>query len=71
MAPKPPSGTSTPNSRFQTESQSIEERVIAQTTGLVQLSDFRKRRAEAAELRDRAAEDAVSGSGYGSAATDG
>lgn len=44
-----PSGGSTPNLRFTTQSQSAEEILKEQTIGLVHLSDFRKRRAEALE----------------------
>ncbi|KAK4543595.1 hypothetical protein LTR36_005490 [Oleoguttula mirabilis] len=49
----PPSGSSTPNPRFQTQSHTTEDLLKEQTYGLVHLSDFRKRRAEALEQGDR------------------
>ena len=45
-----PSGTSTPRS-FQNQSVNTEELLKVQTTGLVTLEDFRKRRAQAADQR--------------------
>ncbi|TKA35909.1 hypothetical protein B0A54_12356 [Friedmanniomyces endolithicus] len=45
-----PSGSSTPNARFASQAHSIEDLLKEQTYGLVHLSDFRKRRAEAREL---------------------
>ncbi|KAF4554797.1 XAP5, circadian clock regulator-like protein [Elsinoe fawcettii] len=41
------SGNSTPDSRFKASDMAAEEQLKSQTVGLVQLSDFRKRRAEA------------------------
>lgn len=43
----PPSGTSTP--RFASSGHTAEDLLKEQTVGLVHLSDFRKRRAEALE----------------------
>ncbi|KAK8193691.1 XAP5, circadian clock regulator-domain-containing protein [Phyllosticta capitalensis] len=51
------SRSSTPNpaagSRFTAQSSTAEDLLKTQTVGLVQLSDFRKRRAEALDLKDR------------------
>ena len=44
---RPESGTSTPNPRFTSQALDAEDVLKEQTVGLVQLSDFRKRRAEA------------------------
>ena len=50
MAKSNNSGPATPdNSRFTSSVNTIEDRLQADTVGLVQLSDFRKRRAEALE----------------------
>ncbi|KAK5118201.1 hypothetical protein LTR85_008181 [Meristemomyces frigidus] len=49
----PPSGSSTPNPRFQTQSHTTEDLLKEQTYGLVHFSDFRKRRAEALEHGER------------------
>ncbi|KAK3678111.1 hypothetical protein LTR78_002206 [Recurvomyces mirabilis] len=47
----PPSGSSTPtNARFTSQGHTTEDALKEQTYGLVHLSDFRKRRAEAREL---------------------
>jgi hypothetical protein len=46
----PPSGTSTPTPRFASSGHTAEDLLKEQTVGLVHLSDFRKRRAEALEL---------------------
>jgi protein FAM50 len=54
------------NSRFVTQAPDVEDRLKADTVGLVTLNDFRKRRAEALE----AAQDA-SGSGGVSATASG
>ncbi|QIW99115.1 hypothetical protein AMS68_004633 [Peltaster fructicola] len=48
-ATQSPSGGSTPNSRFTSQAQSAEDQLKEQTLGLVHLSDFRKRRADAFE----------------------
>jgi hypothetical protein len=53
----PHSGISTPNPRFTAQASSAEDLLKSQTVGLVHLSDFRKRRAEALEQRDREATD--------------
>ena len=56
-----PSRTSTPNpitnSRFTLQTSTAEDLLRSQTVGLVNLSDFRKRRAEALEQKEREAED--------------
>lgn len=54
-----PSGSSTPHNsaRFTTQSQSAEDILKEQTYGLVHLSDFRKRRAEAIEQTERVSQD--------------
>lgn len=50
---RPPSGSSTPNPRFTAQNTTAEDLLKEQTVGLVHLSDFRKRRAEAQELKER------------------
>ncbi|KAF2471963.1 XAP5-domain-containing protein [Lindgomyces ingoldianus] len=45
--------TSTPNSRFTSQTSTAEDLLREQTVGLVNLSDFRKRRAEAIERKER------------------
>jgi hypothetical protein len=57
MAPssEPPSRSSTP--RFTTQAATAEDLLRTQTVGLVNLSDFRKRRAEALEQKEREAQD--------------
>ena len=54
-----PSRISTPNSlpatRFTSQSSTAEDLLKSQTVGLVHLSDFRKRRAEALEQKEREA----------------
>ena len=65
MASNPPSSlpsrTSTPNStsnsRFTSQASTAEDLLKSQTVGLVHLSDFRKRRAEALEQKEREAQD--------------
>ena len=47
-----PSRVSTPN-RFTAQATTTEDLLKSQTVGLVHLSDFRKRRAEAAEAKER------------------
>jgi protein FAM50 len=57
MAPSDPeSRTSTPRS-FTGHSVSAEDMLKSQTVGLVHLSDFRKRRAEVLEQKEREAHD--------------
>jgi hypothetical protein len=58
MAPpsEPQSGTSTPRS-FANQTASAEDLLKSQTVGLVNLSDFRKRRAEVLELKEKEAQD--------------
>lgn len=51
---KPASGSATPNEqRFQSQGHTAEDLLKEQTYGLVTLSDFRKRRAEAVEQSER------------------
>ncbi|KAL4882627.1 XAP5, circadian clock regulator-domain-containing protein [Aspergillus karnatakaensis] len=52
---EPPSQSSTP--RFTSQTASAEDLLKSQTVGLVHLSDFRKRRAEVLELKEREAHD--------------
>jgi protein FAM50 len=54
--PQEDSGTSTPRS-FTGQSASAEDLLKSQTVGLVNLSDFRKRRAEVVEQKEREAHD--------------
>ena len=69
------SGSSTPNpqaSRFTSQASTAEDLLQSQTVGLVHLSDFRKRRAEALEQKEREATDLglgrfTSGNGSGAA----
>lgn len=61
MASNPPSGTSTPNPRFTSQRKTAEDLLSTQTVGLVNLSDFRKRRAEVIERKERDAHDAFIG----------
>ena len=49
------------NSRFTSQASTTEDRLKSETVGLVHLSDFRKRRAEALELKEREAHDASLG----------
>ncbi|KAJ6051345.1 uncharacterized protein N7446_005977 [Penicillium canescens] len=56
MAEEENSGTSTPRS-FTGQTVSAEEMLKSQTVGLVHLSDFRKRRAEVLEQKEREAHD--------------
>lgn len=56
-----PSRTNTPNptthARFTSQASTAEDLLKSQTVGLVHLSDFRKRRAEALEQKEREAQD--------------
>ena len=45
------------SSRFTAQASTAEDILKAQTVGLVQLSDFRKRRAEALEQKEREAQE--------------
>ena len=56
-AATPESTTKPSNSRFTSQAATAEDLLKAQTVGLVQLSDFRKRRAEAIEQKEREAQD--------------
>lgn len=51
-----PSRVSTPNPRFAAPASITENLLKPQSGGLVQLSDFRKRRAEALEQKEREAQ---------------
>lgn len=53
------SGASTP--RFTSQSTTAEDLLKNQTVGLVALSDFRKRRADALEAKEREAQDKAYG----------
>ncbi|KAA8908833.1 XAP5, circadian clock regulator-domain-containing protein [Sphaerosporella brunnea] len=53
-ASNPPSRTATPN-RFTNHTDTLEDALKNQTVGLVNLADFKKRRTELAEQRDREA----------------
>ncbi|KAH0613393.1 uncharacterized protein H6S33_009773 [Morchella sextelata] len=53
MSSTPP--TTTPNSRFTPNTETLEDALKTQTVGLVHLSDFKKRRVELAEQREREA----------------
>lgn len=53
---EPPSRTSTPRS-FTNQSTTAEDLFKSQTVGLVKLSDYRKRRAEVLEQKEREAHD--------------
>ena len=55
-----PSGTSTPRS-FTNQIVSTEDLLKSQTVGLVHLDDFRKRRAEVLEQKDKEAQDKTYG----------
>ena len=52
---KPPSGTNTPT-RFTSQAASAEDLLKTQTVGLVNLADFRKRRADVLEQKDKEAQ---------------
>ena len=53
---EPPSGTSTPRS-FVNQTASAEDLLNVQAGGLISFSDFRKRRAEVLELKEKEALD--------------
>lgn len=64
MADTPESGASTPNnSRFTSQAATVEDRIKADTIGLVTLDDFRKRRAEALEAGSATASGATTPDG--------
>ncbi len=50
----PPSGTSTPG-RFTAQTATAEDLLKSHTVGLVNLADFRKRRADVLELKEKEA----------------
>ncbi|RPB14622.1 XAP5-domain-containing protein [Morchella conica CCBAS932] len=55
MSSTPPTTTTTANSRFTPNTETLEDALKTQTVGLVHLSDFKKRRVELAEQREREA----------------
>ncbi|KAK5134095.1 hypothetical protein LTR08_006985 [Meristemomyces frigidus] len=57
------SGESTPNSRFTSQAPTAEDSLKERTYGLVHLSDFRKRRAEAREQSEREQDGSSAASG--------
>lgn len=65
MTSNPPSRYSTPNPRFTSQSKTAEDLLSTQTVGLVNLSDFRKRRAEVLEQKERDAQEALNSGGSG------
>ncbi|KAK6579702.1 hypothetical protein PZA11_007938 [Diplocarpon coronariae] len=67
MESSPASGASTPNPRFTSQTRTAEDLLSTQTVGLVNLSDYRKRRAEAIEQKERDVQDAVLGAVSGRA----
>jgi protein FAM50 len=71
MASNPSSGASTPNPRFTSQKKTAEDLLSTQTVGLVNLSDFRKRRAEALEQKERDAQEGLLTSSSGRATPDG
>ena len=52
MASTPPSTNSSAIERFTSQASTAEDLLSSQTVGLVHLSDFRKRRAEALEKKE-------------------
>lgn len=69
MTSNPSSGVSTPNPRFTSQQKTTEDILSTQTVGLVALSDFRKRRAEVLEQKERDAEVLRAGGGRGTPAS--
>lgn len=59
----PTSSASTPNPRFTPQSRIAEDTLSTQTVGLVELSEFRKRRAEVVEAKEREGRERVVGDG--------
>lgn len=55
------------NQRFQKQAKTAEDLLQTQTVGLVNLSDFRKRRAEALEAKERDAHESALGNASGRA----
>ncbi|KAK3399645.1 XAP5, circadian clock regulator-domain-containing protein [Sordaria brevicollis] len=80
--PQPPSGgastpnptttttTTTTNTRFAPQNQTVQERVSSSTVGLVNLADFRKRRAEVLEQQHREVREAAIAAARGGDTTD-
>lgn len=60
-----PSQSSVPNPRFTSQRKTAEDLLAGQTVGLVELSDFRKRRAEVIEQKERDAQGALLGARSG------
>ncbi|KAK1779769.1 XAP5-domain-containing protein [Copromyces sp. CBS 386.78] len=67
--PPPPetSSASTPNPRFAPQNQTVQDRVSSSTVGLVNLADFRKRRAEVLEQQHREVREAAIAASRGTA----
>lgn len=57
------------NPRFTSQTKTAEDLLSTQTVGLVNLSDYRKRRAEAIEQKERDVQDAILGAVNGRAVT--
>jgi len=66
----PPSRTATPN-RFTNHTDTLEDALKNQTVGLVHLADFKKRRTELAEQRDRQAAEKFQRGGSGNTSREG
>jgi protein FAM50 len=54
-----PHGGTLENARFKSQAATAEDLLKAQTVGLVNLNDYRKRRAEALDLKEREATSGV------------
>jgi protein FAM50 len=54
-----PHGGTSANTRFTSQAATAEDLLKAQTVGLVNLNDYRKRRAEALDLKEREATSGV------------
>ncbi|KHE84193.1 XAP5-domain-containing protein [Neurospora crassa] len=63
------SNTATPNPRFAPQNKTVQERVSSSTVGLVNLADFRKRRAEVLEQQHREVREAAIAAARGGSST--
>lgn len=63
------SDTATPNPRFAPQNKTVQERVSSSTVGLVNLADFRKRRAEVLEQQHREVREAAIAAARGGSST--
>ncbi|KAH7054428.1 XAP5, circadian clock regulator-domain-containing protein [Macrophomina phaseolina] len=61
--PNPSAAANSATSRFTSQASTAEDLLKSQTVGLVHLSDFRKRRAEALDLKDRERQEQALGRG--------